>query len=267
VGLAKTVGGAFLPLLALACPAKAFAADGPGEYMKDLWRQNPAVVIVGSITVFGADLTAIIAASITASRRQPPDSSFLWTELVLATPQAIGFGLAPFLYDTEKWTPLERDVLFLPLQTLTGALAVHASWSLAAGNSGIGTTGAMTPAARLGVSFLIGANYAFTANALGTATVWVKWAPLDFAVTEIVYGGAETAFAIERAVVDKVHRAEWGTLSGWAAVICGHGIASAIGDADDHSPKSEARRRAPTAVAPWIVPAAGGVSAGVVGRF
>jgi len=267
VGLAKTASGLFLSLFALACPARAFAADGPGEYLKDLWRQNPAVVIVGSITVFGSDITATAAASINASKRQPPDSSFLWTELVLATPQAIGFGLAPFLYDTEKWTPLEREVLFLPLQTLTGALSVHASWSLAAGNSGMISSTDISPAARFGVSFLIGANYAFSVNALGSATVWSKWAELDRAVIELLYAGGETAFSIERAVVDKAHRAEWGTLAGWSGVLVFHGVGSMIVDLGDHHMPGDLQRPPTAALAPWFAPVSTGFGGGVAGTF
>ncbi len=109
---------------------------------------------------------------------------------------------------------------------------------------------------------------AFTTTGIGCLS-WGKPAPMALAAVEIGFAAPEAALAIERAVHDTEHQAEWAALSAWSLLILGHGIGSAIiGSKGDSPPLAEARAPARSVVAaPYFTASEGAYTLGAVGQF
>lgn len=260
-GRALTAGLLATALLAAAREAR--ADDGPVYALGRMMDASPTLTIVTSGVVILADAGFTTIDGIAATKRQELGLGISALEVTLATPQALGFAMAPFFFDISRWDTGETLGLLIPFQAWSAALATHGIWSL--------SPDAVEQPGRVGASFLVGLNWAFTTTGIGCLT-WGKSAPMGVAALEIGFMASEAALTIERAVDDPEHAAEWGALATWSLFMLSHGIGSAIissrtGDRyDDYGGEAARRRRGWTAM-PSFTLKDGAYTLGAVGQF
>ncbi|MFO0611742.1 MAG: hypothetical protein U0414_04075 [Polyangiaceae bacterium] len=249
--------GLVAALVALTSSRDARADDGPLYALGEMFKDSPTLAIVTSSVVVLADASFTTVDGVAATKRQELGVGFSATEAIVATPQALGFALAPFFFDISRWEPGETLGLLIPFQAWSAALATHGFWSLA--------PNAVEQPGRVGVSFLVGANWALTTTAFGCLS-WGKGSPGALAALEIGFSTPEAVLAIERAVDDPDHGAEWGALSAWSLVILAHGIGSAF-TAKRSPDYVEGAAAARAAWAPYFTMKDGAFSLGAHGAF
>lgn len=250
------LGAAFIGL----CPSDARADDGPLYALREMFKDSPTLAIVTTSVVVLADASFTTVIGIAATKNQEVGLGIAATEVAVATPQALGFALAPFFFDINQWETVETIGLLIPFQAWSAALTTHGIWSLA--------PDPVEQSGRVGVSFLVGANWAFTSTALACLS-WGNGAPMGLAALEIGVSAPEAALAIERAVDDPEHAGEWGALAAWSLAILGHGIGSAIVASKNDSssyPQRAARARFDVP-APYFTVKNGTFSFGALGQF
>lgn len=259
--LARVTGSALALASILALAPEARADDGPVDALGNMLRASPTITLVSTGVVVIADGTLTGLTVVDASNGRESPESVLLLESIVAVPQALGFGAAPSFFDITRWKPVENLGLLLPAQAWTGAMYVHGTWSLISQN--------LEPGPRLGVSYLIGVNYAFSATALG-GLFQEKWAPFEVGIAEMGCSGVELAVTIERAVRDAPRRGGWAGLAAWSSVLFAHGLGSILVNNPDSrvSERDEdAATRSAARIAPYLTPIPDGGSVGVTGEF
>ncbi|NUP13559.1 MAG: hypothetical protein HOW73_46580 [Polyangiaceae bacterium] len=237
--------------------SSARADDGPITALKNMFRASPTLTIATSTVVILADIGITAVVSVDAARGLDSDQGLHLVEIGVAAPQALLFAAAPFFFDIDEWKPEENMLLLFPFTAWSGALLTHGIWSLSSTE--------VEPLTRLGVSGLVGLNWALTTEGVACLSRG-KAAPQEIAIAEVVVGAGETALSIERAVSVKDASLEWGLLAGWSAVILGHGIASlVIGTKSEPEPDYLGENQA--SFSPWLAPSDGGLTVGAAGAF
>jgi hypothetical protein len=252
------VGLGVLAVVSSTATAAARADDGPLDALDHMLGDSPTLTIVTSGVVVIADASATTIDAMDAFRGTSSERGFYAMELAIAAPQAAGFSLAPYFFHIDRWSPAENLLLLLPFQAWSTALATHGAWSLASTS--------LPSNARLGVSFLVGANWALTTTAIGCAS-WGDPSPLEVAVTEVGVGGSEAIFSFVRAAGDETHTVEWVLLGTWSSLILAHGIVSLVDAPSADTDERPASARAAPFAAPYATPVEGGAVAGVSGLF
>lgn len=245
----------------LAFTGEARADDGPLYALGRMMDASPTLTLVTSSVVILADASFTTVDGIAATKNQDLGLGLSAMEVAVATPQALGFALAPFFFDIHRWETAETVGLLIPFQAWSAALATHGIWSLA--------SDPVEQPGRVGASFLIGANWAFTTTALGCLS-FGKPSPMGVAALQIGITATSAGFTIFRAVDDDVHGAEWGALSAWSLFLLGHGIASAVIDAKESNDGYAARgpeRRLASIPVPTFQMRDGAYTFGALGAF
>src|SRR5262245_5829997 len=181
----RAISSVGLAAAALVVSRSAHADNGPITAIGNMLNASPTLTIVtGSVLVLtNASLTTV--GIVSAVQRKNSERGIYVTELVTAAPQALGFAIAPFAFDISDWKPEENILLLIPFQAWSAALTTHGAWSL--------VPRTLAPGARLGVSFLVGMNTAFSATAIGCAASWGQWVPLEVGIAELGLAAGETA--------------------------------------------------------------------------
>jgi len=246
--------GALVAVIA-ATPSIALADDGPIEALGRMMNDSPTLTLVTTGVVVVADAGMTTLDTRDALRGSTTERGYYGLELAVAAPQALGFSLAPFYFRISRWSPVENLLLLLPAQAWSASLATHGAWSLASTS--------LTPNARLGVSFLVGVDWALSVTALGSAS-WDEWSPLEVGVVETGVGVAEGVFAFVRAAGDGDHTGQWLVLGSWSTLLLTHGVLSLVEHDDDGSSGGPVDARV---TGPFASPVEGGAVGGVSGIF
>ena len=251
-----SIARALVALAVLGVGREARADDGPLTALKNMLNASPTITLVSTGVVVLADGTFSVLSGLAAAQGRELEKGVYIGQTVTAAPQAIGFSLAPFFFDIVRWKPVENVLLLLPAQIWSSALATHGMWS----SVSVGTE----PLPRFGISAMIGANWAFTADAFG-CLYWTRWNPIEIGVPQTILMTAELALSIERTVNDADHRGEWGALVAWSAIMGAHGVASIADGIISNRPGSYVEGRLPAM--PFVMPANEGLVLGASGRF
>ena len=253
---AKWLPCAGLAFATIAFSSTARADDGPLTALKNMFKASPTITIVATSVVALADGAFGVMSGLAALQDRDLEKGFYVAQTVVAAPQALGFSLAPFFFDIVRWKPEENVLLLLPAQVVSASLATHGLWS--------SLSTSIEPAPRLGVSAMLGANWAFTANAFG-CLFQTRWSPIEIGVVQTLTMTPEFGFAIERMVNDPAHRGEWGALMAWSAIMSAHGVASIADGIISERPGSRSHAALPAM--PFIAPASEGLVIGAAGMF
>lgn len=262
-GAARTVA-LLVSALAATAAYEARADDGPVYALGRMMDASPTLTIVTSGVVILADAGFTTIDGIAATKRQELGLGLSALEVTLATPQALGFAMAPFFFDISRWDTGETIGLLIPFQAWSAALATHGIWSLA--------PDAVEQPGRVGASFLVGLNWAFTTTGIGCLSSWGKPAPMGVAALEIGFMASEAALTIERAVDDPDHAGEWGGLATWSLFMLAHGIGSAVisakkSDSYDYESAAGVGKRRGWMAMPSFTVKDGAYTLGAVGQF
>ncbi len=245
----------------LLAPSDARADDGPWRALGNMMDASPTLTIVTTSVVLLTDASLTTLDLVDALQARSADRGVYAVQTIVAAPQALGFSLAPFYFDIDRWSPAENLALLLPAQAWSAALTTHGAWSL--------SRPSFDPVSRLGVSFLVGVDTAFSTTALGCA-FRDRWVPLEVGIAELSSSAVQLGLAIERGIDDPAHSAEWASLGAWSTVLATHGALSiALGDAHDDgdAPPSSARNADAVRAAPFVTPSPGGLVVGATGIF
>jgi hypothetical protein len=243
-------------LLSLGVAREARADDGPITALKNMLNASPTITLVSTGVVVLADGTFTVLSGLAAVQDRELEKGVYVGQTVLAAPQALGFSMAPFFFDIVKWKPVENILLLLPAQIWSSALTTHGMWS--------SLSTAVEPLPRFGVSAMIGANWAFTANAIG-CLYWTRWSPIEIGIPQAILMSAEFGLSIERMVNDPEHRGEWAGLLAWSALMSAHGVASITDGIISNRPGSYPSGALP--VVPFVAPTYAGLVLGASGQF
>lgn len=253
---------AVLAALAALPSATARASGGPADEIKSWFDDpDPLAIVTGSVMMLG-DLSLTTAAGIDTAARRESGRAFYITEGTVGTAQALAFAGSTVFYDAHQWTPFENLLIYLPATAWTGGLGVHGIWSAVSAK--------IEPPTRLGLSFVVGTNWAFTGAIIGCYAHERLWSPAEMAIGQITFNSIETIVAIERAVDDPDHAVEWGLLAGWSSSIFLHGVLSAIAVTRDDYSRDHARVERPRLrleASPYLTPVEGGALVGLGGRL
>lgn len=247
---------ALLVLAALAFATEARADDGPLSALKNMLNASPTITLVSTGVVGLADGTFTVLSGLAAVQDRELDKGVYIGQSVVAAPQALGFSMAPFFFDIVKWKPVENVLLLLPAQIWSSSLMTHGLWS--------SLSTAIEPLPRFGVSAMIGANWAFTADAFG-CLYWTRWNPIEIGIPQTILMSAEVSLSIERMVNDPDHRGEWAGLLAWSAIMGAHGVASIADGVISNRPGGYSSSALPAV--PFVAPTQAGLLLGASGEF
>ncbi len=257
--LARAVGASVAGASFFAAAA-AHADTGPVRALGQMFDESPTLTIVTSSVLVLSDAGFTTLDAIDARRGVDTSKAVATFEAVVATPQAIGFSLAPFFFDINRWRPTENLLLLLPSQIWTSMLATHGVWTTASTR--------LPPKDRLGVSALIGIDWAFTLTGVGCLSREI-WYPMEVGIAGSVLTSITMSLSIERAVHDSAHKAEWGSLAAWSIVPLFYSVGSILGRLDNQGSRNydrvDERRTATPRLVPYVVPEDGGASIGIAG--
>jgi hypothetical protein len=252
----KSIARVLVVLAALARGKEARADDGPLTALKNMLNASPTITLVSTGVVVLADGTFTVLSGLAAVQDRELEKGVYIGQTTVAAPQALGFSMAPFFFDIVKWKPVENVLLLLPAQVWSSALTTHGLWS--------SLSTSIEPLPRFAVSAMIGANWAFTANAFG-CLYWTRWNPIEIGIPQAVLMSAEFSLSIERMVNDPEHRGEWAGLMAWSAIMGAHGVASIADGVISNRPGSYVEGSLP--VVPFVAPTYAGLVLGASGEF
>lgn len=256
--LATSLAGA----IALLPARDARASGGPADEIKSWFNDpDPLAIVTGGVMMLG-NLSLTTAAGIDTAARRESGRGFYITEGVVGAAQALAYAGSTVIYDAHQWTPWENLLIYFPATAWTTGLGVHGIWSAVSAK--------VEPPTRLGLSFVIGTNWAFTGALIGCYAHERLWSPAEMAIAEITFTSVESIVAIERAVDDPDHAVEWSLLAGWSSSIFLHGVLSAIAVTRDDYSREHARVERPRLrleAAPYMTPIEGGAIVGLGGRL
>ncbi len=252
----KPTAKALVVLAALAFAKEARADDGPLDALKNMLKASPTITLVSTGVVVLADGSFTVLSGLAAAQGRELDKGVYVAQTVVAAPQALGFSMAPFFFDIVKWKPVENALLLLPAQIWSSTLMTHGLWS--------SVSSSVEPLPRFGVSAMIGANLAFTADAFG-CLFWTRWNPIEIGVPQAILMSAELSLSIERMVNDPDHRGEWAGLMAWSAIMGAHGVASIADGVISNRPGESSYAALPAR--PFVAPTHAGLVLGASGEF
>ena len=243
----------------LAPPAAAdFLSSGAGATV---------VVVGGTLGALGAvDTMFLVNNLVDSAQGNRPDEGWATAEIVVASPQALGFNIALFALAADNDDD-NMGAMFLgvPFASLTTSLTMHGIWV---------TSGDPVSADTMtGVSVLTGVAAAWTSAAAGRALRGGLF-PRLLGATETALTTPGAALGVYKAVTDPSQRPLWSTLAAWNGLLWLHGVASLIANDTDEpgknrppppDPSLRTSRGTPLswALAPTVIPALDGPAAGV----
>jgi hypothetical protein len=217
---------------------------------------SPTITSVAVGSVLLADLSFLLIGTRDAIRGQSSEAGLYGVQAGVAGIQTLGFLAAPIAFDISRWQLGEQLLLLLPAQVMASTLLNHGVWSLVEDPA--------DPASRLGVSFLVGGNAAFTSIGIGGLTR-EKWAPWGLGIAEVAHTVLAASISVERMVNDQEHRPEWAGLFAWSLIGLSHGVGSILVGAPGSRVSTKDAPTITAQISPFVVPTQAGVVIGGTG--
>lgn len=196
----------------------------------------PLIVTAVSLVavLIGTDIMFTAYTGGKVGRKEEPDQSWMIGQTVVAGAQSLALtGLTVGLSATDKKEE-GYEMLAVPAAIWTTALTVFSAWS-------VGAPGETKVDARFGVSWLAGANLAFTATAVG-ALADGRYAPFYQSIPQTAIMAPQAVLTSIQAARDESGRPGWIALAAWSGVLTIHGVVSMVGrgvQAGDDDPPAE----------------------------
>ncbi len=210
--------GPALALAACLLPREARAEDQEEAF-------GTALAASLGIMALAADIAFTSYTAVTVSELEEPAQSWMIAQTAVGGASALvmnglGLGLA-----AEDRREEGYELATLPVSIWTGGIAVFGAWSLA------------EPAetdlrARLGLSFVAGANLAFTTLAIG-AHFDERPTPFYIAIPELALMAPHCVLTAIKATEDEENGTAWAALSVWSGLLTTHAVINLVARAVD----------------------------------
>jgi hypothetical protein len=207
--------------LALAAPAllAGLFATSPARAGDE--EELTLFVLGGSVaaTAGGAAIAFTAYSGRTAANDEQPSESWMTAQTIVGGGEALLLNglVAGLSADGDEGT----ELVALPFAIWTTALGTYGAW-------GLGAPDSFKPAERFGVSWLVGADLAFTSSAVGYALDG-RLAPLWMSIPEVGASAPQAIAAFIKSAGDERGRAGWVALGVWSSLLTAHGVVSMIG--------------------------------------
>ena len=168
-----------------------------------------AAAVIGDVVFTSYDIG-------TAADNHQPDKGWMIAETSFGVPETAG----TYIYIIAKIQDpaFEKSApLLIPITMAASSITTHGIWSIASDR--------LPPGPRLGASWLIGTDFAFTAISL-SETLNGKLLPKPIALAEMLIMTPEAVVGGVAAAKDPTARGGWIAIAGWSGVLAVHGLVS-----------------------------------------